>query len=170
MAAGLFPLVSASSPAVNVVAVIDPNWVSAIAAIAAFGLSIAALLITVRTRRSEIDHSLVQQRNEINVAFAEYEVRSPFAHLLSIPAQDIKDFTPKICLLFLQINLLHDVYQHRRWREKEALKAYETWARSILLPWIQSDPHLTAAIRKIYATDDLMPKAFVKWMQERMPV
>lgn len=149
---------------------LDPNWVVAIISLVALTASLFALWMTRRNRRSEIEQALVQQRNAINMAFAEYEVKSPFAHLLEVKEQDINAFTPKVCLLFLQLNLINDAYQHRRLLPRSLLTSYETWATKILRPWISSDKQLIESLKLIYATDDLMPKDFVRWLKERIPV
>ena len=148
---------------------VDPNWVAAIAASIALVVSLVALWNTRRNRQSELEQAFVQQRNDINRAFADYNVKGPFAHLLGIEEEHLDKYIPKACLLFLQINLLNDAYQHRKLLPRRSLAAYEAWAAKILFPWIHSDKHLVETLKLIYATDDLMSKDFVEWMKERVP-
>ena len=147
----------------------DPNWVAAIVACIALVVSLLALWMTRRNRQSEIEQAFVQQRNDINRAFADYNVKGPFAHLLGIEEEQLDKYIPKACLLFLQINLLNDVYQHRKLLPPGSLAAYDAWAGKILCPWIHSDKHLIETLKLIYATDDLMPRDFMVWMKERVP-
>ncbi|MBL0920286.1 MAG: hypothetical protein IBJ14_16415 [Hydrogenophaga sp.] len=148
----------------------DPNWIAAVAAALALLISLFALWQARRNRRSELEQAFVHQRNEINLAFAEHMVKGPFAHLLGIPDDQLKEFIPKVCLFFLQLNLLNDVYQHRKLLPPSALASYETWSRQILAPWIKADKHLLDSLKHIYATEDLMPKDFVHWLKDRIPL
>jgi hypothetical protein len=148
---------------------LDPNWVVAAISLVALVVSGYALWVTKRNRRSEIEQALVQQRNGINIAFAEYHVRGPFAHLLEIKSEEMEAYTPKACLLFLQLNMLNDVYQHRKFLSKSSLASYESWAKRILSPWIHSDKHLLDVLKLIYATEDLMPKDVVAWLKNLIP-
>ena len=148
--------------------IIDPNWLAAFAAIFALAVSLLALWQTRRNRRSELEQAFVQQRNQINVAFAEHMVKGPFAHLLNVPDAELPVFIPKVCLLFLQLNLLNDVYQHRELLPLTSIASYDAWTRRILGPWIKSDKHLLDSLRYIYATEDLMPRDFVHWLKDRV--
>lgn len=90
-------------------AAVEPNWIAVIVASVALVVSVIAAWLTRRNKRSEIEQAFVHQRNEINLAFAEYQVKGPFAHLLGVKDEELETFIPKVCLLFLQLNLLNDV-------------------------------------------------------------
>lgn len=148
---------------------VDPNWIAASVSLLALAVSAVALWLTRRNRRSEIEQALVQQRNAINLAFADHRVKGPFAHLLKIPDAELDVYVPKACLLFLQLNLLNDFYQHRELLPKASLASYESWAERILRPWIHSDVRLVDTLKLIYATEDLLPRDVVSWLKRLMP-
>ena len=144
-------------------------WFAPAASVAAFLVSLVALFLTYRNKRADLEQALVRQRNDINLAFATHRVKGPFAYLVGVKDEELAAFIPKVCLLFLQLNLLNDAYQHRRLLARSALPSYETWAKRILSPWIHSDRHLLDSLKLVYATEDLMPKDFVAWLKVRIP-
>ena len=148
----------------------NPAWLIALVALVSFATSIVTLLTVRRNKRSEIEHALAQQRDSINLAFAQYKVRSPFAHLVDVPEAELEVFTPKLCLFFLQLNHLNNAYLHRELLPSDHMPSYEAWIRNILGPWIQSDRHLVDSLRVIYETDDIMRKDFVDWLKPRIRI
>lgn len=151
----------------------NPAWY----AIAISSLSIISLAVSIialrnsrRSARASVEQSFIRQRNEINEAFMRHSVRGPFAAHLGISDEQLKHYIPKAGLLFLQINLLEDVYQHRDVINKKTLNSYKTWATKIVKPWIQGDDHLRKTLMLAYATDDLMDPQFVNWLKGVIPL
>ncbi|MCI0560081.1 MAG: hypothetical protein MN733_16450 [Nitrososphaera sp.] len=149
---------------------LNPTWVIWVISLLSLAVSAFAYCYARRSRRSDVEHRLIQQRNAINDSFMKYEVKGPFAHLLKIPDEELKVYIPKAGLLFLQINLLEDVYQHQDILGEQRINAYTTWATKIVAPWIKCDKHLTEILKLIYATDDLMDKEFIVWLKSLIPI
>jgi hypothetical protein len=152
----------------------NPQWVAIVVTAAVSILSLAFTLSTIglsrRTRRAVLEQSLIKQRNDINEAFARYTVRGPFATVLGIPDDELKQFIPRTHLLFLQLNLLEDVYQNRQLLQYKRLTIHEGWAKNILAPWINSDPNLIKVVKHIYQTNDIMDPGFIIWLKTLIPI
>lgn len=151
---------------------VGADWFAVIVAVLALSVSAYNFRQMMTTRESILLQSFISQRNAINIAFAEFKVKGPFAHHLQIRKDDLEEFIPKICLLFLQINLMNDVFSNRKnlsSRNRRAyLEAYDSWAKNIVGPWIKGDPQLVEALKLIYATDDILPADFVDWLKKRI--
>ncbi len=99
-----------------------------------------------------------------------YGIRGPFATALAVPESELSAFVPKTGNLFLQINLLEDVFQHRDILDPKRVASYTVWATEVVHPWVMSDPNLQAVMRHIYRTNDLMDKDFVDWLKKLIPI
>jgi hypothetical protein len=146
----------------------NPVWLLVVLSVASAILSVYNLALIRRNKRSDLEHSFVQQRDAINLAFATHNVRSPFAERLQIPDEELREFSGRIGLFFLQINHLNDAYQHRTMLPSGHMVAYESWLKNILGPWILSHRHTAEALRVIYETNDIMPPDFVQWLKDRL--
>jgi hypothetical protein len=152
----------------------NPQWVAILVtgavSVFALGVSLSNTLLGKRTRRAVIEQSLIKQRNDINEAFARHKVRGPFATILGIQDDELDQFIPRANLLFLQVNLLEDVYQNRKLLQLKRLQIHESWARNILYPWIKSDVHLVKIMQLIFKTNDVMDPGFVEWAKMLIPI
>jgi hypothetical protein len=152
----------------------NPQWVAlfvtAAISISSLGIALSVPLLNKRTRRATIEQSLIKQRNDINEAFAKYKVRGPFATLLQIPDDELQDFIPRTHLLFLQMNLLEDVYQNRQLLPYKRLQIHRSWAQKILYPWIMSDAQSVKVVQHIFKTNDIMDPSFIIWAKTLIPV
>ena len=101
-----------------------------------------AIYLTFRNARVTVELRLTERESKINDAFAQFGVRTPFAHRLAIPHERDAIYTPKAVLLLHQITLYREVFEHRDLVSKERFDAYTKWAHSILRPWIEADDDL----------------------------
>ena len=152
----------------------NPQWIAIIASIVVSVISAAvsglSVIVNRRTRRTTIDQGLFKQRNDINESIMRNRVRGPFATLLKIKDDELNEFIPRTGALFLQLNLLEDVYQHRMQLKLAKLQSYESLAINILTPWIMGDPHLVQVLQLIFKTNDLMDRNFVTWVKMLIPI
>ena len=152
----------------------NPQWVAilvtATISVFALGVTLANTLLNKRTRRAVIEQSLIKQRNDINEGFARYKVKGPFATILGIKDDELEQFIPRINLLFLQMNLLEDVYQNRQLLPLKRLRIHESWAHHILYPWIKSDPNLVRVMQHVFKTNDIMDPGFIVWAKVLIPI
>jgi hypothetical protein len=79
-------------------------------------------------------------------------------------------FIPRTHLLFLQLNLLEDVYQNRTLLPYKKLTIHESWAKNILAPWINNDSNHIKVLTHIFQTNDIMNPDFVRWLKMLIPL
>ncbi|MDQ3565095.1 MAG: hypothetical protein M3436_13460 [Pseudomonadota bacterium] len=133
-------------------------------------VSLGVLFIHRRNTKATIEQRLIERENKINDAFVTFEVRGPFAHHLRIPNDQVKGYTAKAVMLLHQINLLREVFQHRDILYAGTVEAYESWARTILRPWVEADDHLRSTFKLIIETQDSNDPQFIAKLKELLPI
>ncbi len=73
--------------------------ITAAIALVALVISLLSLWGSKRATRSEVDRSLILQRNEINDVLMRYGIKGPYAHRLGIPDEKLAEFTQKAVVL-----------------------------------------------------------------------
>jgi len=143
----------------------NPAWYALGIAVLSLVVSVMSMRTSARGTKSQIQRDLVVRINEINEAFLRYKVKGPYAHHLKIPDAQVESFTAKAVLLLHQINLLRDVYDHRDVLGEDAVKAYQSWASTILRPWIEADPELVQVWKLMRDSTDMLGKDFMEWLR-----
>ncbi|MBI3246147.1 MAG: hypothetical protein HYZ50_06535 [Deltaproteobacteria bacterium] len=148
----------------------NPAWYALGIAILSLIVSAMAMRTVARGTKSQIQRDLIVRANEINEAFLSYKVKGPYAHHLKIPDAQVESFTAKAILLLYQINLLRDVYDHRDVLDEDAVKAYQSWASTILRPWIEADSELVQVWKLTRDSTDMVGKDFMEWLRPLLPI
>jgi hypothetical protein len=148
------------------------DWI----AIAALMVSGGALIVSLfsfrnskRTSKSEIERGLVTLSNEINEAFARHRVQSPFAHRLKIAPKNLLTFSKKATLLFLHINRLKYVHQHKDILDQTTIDSVEDWAVNIVQPWVQADEDLKNIWKLECESRERLDRPFTEWLKRLIP-
>ena len=148
----------------------NPGWYALALSLLSIAVSTWALYHARTSAAASVDHSFVQQRNDINKAIMRHSLKGPFATILNIPDNELETFVPKVGVLFLHLNLLEDVYQNKHMVNKRRMASYERWAKNIITPWVMSDKHLQAVIKLVYHSNDLMDKKCVDWLKQMISI
>ena len=155
----------------------DPAWYALVISIVALLLSFLTYVHNLRTlkqaqrsTKSEIQRKLLDRAMEINNAFVNFGVKSPYGHHFGIPKEAAQEFNAKAVVLFHQMTMLRDVHENRDILGKEALEQYERWATTHLAPWIEADRDLKRILKLDLETEDLMDPEFASWMKRLIHV
>jgi hypothetical protein len=155
----------------------DPAWYALVVSMIALALSsftyrhnLRTLKHAQRTTKSEIQRKLLDRAMEINNAFVNFGVQSPYGHHFGIPREAAQEFNAKAVVLFHQMAMLRDVHENRDVLGKEILEHYERWANTHLRPWIEADRDLKRILKLDLETEDLMDAEFVSWAKRLLPV
>ncbi len=108
---------------------------------------------------------------EINEAFVQWGVRSPYALLLGIKGESrVREFNAKAVVLLHQVNMLREVHQNKTVLGDGELAIHAKWASTILRPWIEADGDLKEAWLLSKEAEDLRDPQFAKWLNELLPI
>jgi hypothetical protein len=145
---------------------LNPSWYALAVSLISVAFAMwAAFFVSRRATRASVEQGLIKYRND-NDAIVRHVVKGPFATALSVPKGQLAEFVPKVGVLFLHVNLLEYVYQHRDVLGDQKVSAYTRWAANIVNPWITSDSTLQDVMRRIYSTSDIMDEEFVQWLKQ----
>lgn len=149
----------------------NPQVWTAIVAYLALFVSVANLLVGkinhVKNAKQKLYADLQSQSNQINDAFAKYDVDTPYQVKLDLKGN--KSARAKVVLLVMQLNLLNTVYKNRANLSHEEQKNYTEWGEKVLRPWIESDHEISKAYVLLVRSGD-GGEGYTAWLQSIMKI
>ena len=99
-----------------------------------------------------------------------HNVLGPYALRLQIQDDRLEEFTKKAVALLHHINLLREVFQHRRILGKKFVESYEVWADVMIRPWIEEDDELRRVLALFIRSESFVRQDFLEWLKKLFPI
>ena len=147
----------------------QPGWWALGISVLSLSLSGIAYRLGSSNRRIAVEQRLTGYIGEINETLSRGSVRSPYAVLLGVPEADLPSFAPKANVVLAHVNVLYTVFENQHVLGSRTLSHYENWARTIIDPWIRSDPVLRKVVNLTIQTNDRVDPRFNAWLTDLLP-
>ena len=133
-------------------------------------VSLLSFLTSRRATKANVEQRLFERSIQLNEALVRHNVLGPYALRLQIQDDRLEEFTKKAVALLHHINLLREVFQHRRILGKKFVESYEVWADVMIRPWIEEDDELRRVLALFIRSESFVRQDFLEWLKKLFPI